>query len=342
MALLVLGSAGALAQSGGSMGGGSWGSSSSSSSSSTSTSSSSSSSRSYGGTYGSSDRDSSSRSYGDAPGPGCDGGSALWLVLAVIGAMGYALFKMANFEHVPVSPSFSVDDQPSAWGRAEADVSVLRFALDARVRKFVQAELARIAKVADTASADGRAVLLREVALLLRRCRDAWVYGGAINLPMTTMDDAKRQFDRHVDDARGRFVHELVRNQQGVVTTAAASAPGPRASGDDQGLVVVTLVVAARTELFSVRHIGTGDDLRQALESASNHSARDLIAIEIVWMPADEREQLSSIAVETKYPAPDLVKISGAMVGKTVCAYCAGPYPAELVSCPHCGGKAAA
>lgn len=249
--------------------------------------------------------------------------------------------KVMIQQHAPEPPRFTIDDAPSAWGRAEADVSVLRLALDARVRKFVQAELARIAKVADTASAEGRAVMLREVALLLRRCRDAWVYGGAINLPMTTMEEAKRQFDRHVDDARGRFVHELVRNQQGVVTTAAA-APGPGTEAGDLGLVVVTLVLAARTELFSVRHIGTGDGLRQALESASNHAAHDLIAIEIIWMPADEREQLSSLAVEAKYPTPDLVKISGAMVGKTVCTYCAGPYPAELVSCPHCGGKAAA
>lgn len=264
----------------------------------------------------------------------------MWVVLAAVGVMFYSIFKLASQSEAPIEPNFVADSQPSAWGRAEADVSVLRLALDARVRKFVQAELARIAKVADTASAEGRAVMLREVALLLRRCRDAWVYGGAVNLPMTTMEDAKRQFDGHVDDARGRFVHELVRNQQGVLTTASAPAPGPAST--DQGLVVVTLVLAARTELFSVRRIGSGDELRQALESASNHAAHDLIAIEIIWMPADEHERLSSIAVEAKYPAPDLVKISGAMVGKAVCQYCAGPYPAELVSCPHCGGKAAA
>jgi uncharacterized membrane protein len=237
-------------------------------------------------------------------------------------------------------PHFSMaPDQPTAWGRPEADVTILRFAIDARVRKFVQAELARIGTTANTASAEGRATMLREVALLLRRVRDAWVYGGAVNLPMMTMEEAKGHFDKGVADARSRFLHEVVRNEQGVITTATAPATVPH-SADGPGLVVVTMVIAARSELFSVRSIGTGDDLRQALESASNRSAQDLIAIEIIWMPADEQEHLSSVAVEAKYPSPDLVKIRGALVGKTICQYCAGPYPAELLTCPHCGGRA--
>jgi uncharacterized membrane protein len=333
MALLV-GMAGdsARAQSGGSMGGGSWGSSSSSSSS--------------GGSYSSS---SSSYSYSDSSswssgggGGGGDLGAGSFLLMIVVGGVALVVKAMSSTRELHHTPPLSLGmDTTSAWGRPEADVTVLRFALDARVRRFVQAELLRIGKSADTATAEGRAQMLREVALLLRRCRDAWVYGGAINAPMTDMAGAKQQFDRHVADARGRFVHEVVRNAQGVITTADAPAV-VSSSADGPGLVVVTMVIAARTELFSVRSIGTGDDLRQALESASNHAANDLIAIEIIWMPAAEDEVISSVAVEAKYPHPDLVKLKGAMVGKAICQYCAGPFPAELVSCPHCGGRAAA
>ena len=147
------------------------------------------------------------------------------------------------------------------------------------------------------------------------------------------MDMARERAERP-----GREI--VVRNAQGVITTASAPAVAAT-SADGPGLVVVTLVIAARTELFSVRAIGSGDDLRQALESASNRSANDLIAIEIIWMPAEADESLSSIAVETRYPHPDLVKLQGALVGKVFCQYCSGPYPAELVSCPHCGGRAA-
>lgn len=338
--LLILGGGGsqdAEAQSGASMGGGDW-SSSSSSNSSSSNSYSYSSSRSYGS--------SSSSDYGDSSWSRSSGGGGsmspvLLVVLGVIGVgilVGRAMMESDRSAPMPLSMGL---DTTSAWGRHEADVTVLRFALDARVRKFVQNELLRIGKSADTSTAEGRALMLREVALLLRRSRDAWVYGGAINLPMTSLSEAKQQFDRHVSDARGRFVHEVVRNSQGVITTAdAPDVVG--SSADGPGLVVVTIAIAARTELFSVRSIGTGDDLRQALESASNHSARDLIAIEIIWMPAETGEAISSVAVEAKYPAPDLVKLQGAMVGKVICQYCSGPFPAELVSCPHCGGRAAA
>ncbi len=338
---LVLGFASAArAQSGGSMGGGDWSSSPSSGGSSGGGYSSSnySSDSSYsGGSYSSSDSSWSSGSSRSST----SGGELLIMILFAGAFVIISIVKAAQKNNAPVMPLSMGLDSTSAWGRAEADVTVLRFALDARVRKFVQAELTRIGLSANTATAEGRALMLREVALLLRRTRDAWVYGGAVNEMMTDLAGAKQQFDRHVSDARGRFIHELVRNAQGVITTADAP-PVTSTSADGPGLVVVTLVVAARTELFSVRTIGNGDDLRQALESASNRSANDLIAIEIIWMPAQADEVLSSIAVEAKYPHPDLVKLRGALVGKVFCQYCSGPFPAELVSCPHCGGRAAA
>jgi hypothetical protein len=50
---------------------------------------------------------------------------------------------------------------------------------------------------------------------------------------------------------------------------------------------------------------------------------------------------MSSMELEAKYPRPDLIPLQNALVGKVFCAYCGGPYPAELVSCPHCGAPAA-
>jgi len=222
---------------------------------------------------------------------------------------------------------------------ASVDVGVLRVALDGRARKFVQAELTRIAKVADTATPEGRATMLREVTLLLRRVRDAWVYGGAINEPMRDLAAAKQTFDRHVSDARARFLHETVSNEQGTLTSASAPELTPR-SYEGEGLILVTLIVAANTELFTVASIGDGEHLRLALEAASNRTASDLVAIEIVWQPTEDNDRLSSIELEAKYPRPDLHPIRGALVGKEFCTYCGGPFPAELVSCPHCGAPA--
>ncbi|HET9988167.1 MAG TPA: DUF1517 domain-containing protein, partial [Kofleriaceae bacterium] len=226
-----------------------------------------------------------------------------------------------------------------APGLEDVDVSVLRVAIDGRARKFVQTELARIAKAADTSTDDGRVAMLWEVALVLRRLRDAWIYGGAVNEAMGDIDREKAIFDHYVDDARVRFREETVSNEQGVKSAAAASHYVPR-SDEGAGVILVSIILAARRELFTVREIASGNDLRAALESVSSLTADTLVAIEIVWQPSEDSDLLSSIELEAKYPRPELVPIAGALVGKVFCTFCSGPFPAELVSCPHCGAPA--
>jgi uncharacterized membrane protein len=222
---------------------------------------------------------------------------------------------------------------------AHNDVSVIRIALDGRSRPFVQRELARIAGVADTATDAGRAMMLHELALMLRRLRGAWVYGGAVNEPLRDLDATKAAFDRLVDDARSRFREETISNEQGITTKVAPSQYTPR-SEEGPGLVLVSMIIAARSELFTINQIASGADLSAALDAASHLEARNLLAIEIVWQPSEDADRMSSIELEAKYPPPELVKIDGALVGKKFCDHCGGPYPAECVSCPHCGAPA--
>lgn len=221
---------------------------------------------------------------------------------------------------------------------ADVDVTLLRFALDARVRPYVQKELDRIARTADTSTQAGLLTTLHEVALMLRRIHDAWVYGGATNHAMTATAFAQSTFRQAVAKARETFRHELVRNADGVVTTSDAPDRAPR--GDEgAGLVLVTLVVAARQELFTVRKVADGQDLRRALEVLSGLTAHTLVAVEIIWTPAAPDDRMSSIELETILKG-EIFPITGAMVGKVVCSYCSGPFPAELISCPHCGAPA--
>jgi len=221
----------------------------------------------------------------------------------------------------------------------DADVSVLRIALDGRVRPFVQRELTRIASTASTATDEGRVAMLREVTMLVRRLRDAWLYGGADNEPMRGMPDAKVAFDTHVDDARAKFLEETIRNEQGTRTGTAPSSYTPH-SDEGPGVVLVSIILAARQELFTVKHVGNADELRRALEAAGHLDTDVLVALEIVWQPSEDTDRLSSMELEAKYPRPSLVPLPGALVGKTFCDHCGGPYPAELVSCPHCGAPA--
>jgi uncharacterized membrane protein len=308
-------------------GGGGWSSSSSSGWSSSSSSDWSSSS--------STDWSSGGSSYHSSGGGGCNNVSPAWVAFA--GGI-FVLFWIATALIDRSNRNATYDFEPYV-APAGVDVSVLRVAIDGRARKFVQSELARIARTTNTATDEGRAAMLREVSMMLRKLRDAWVYGGAVNHPMRDIGDAKREFDRATDDARSRFREEVIRNADGKIDTRAASAYTPR--GDEgAGLILVSLVIAARRELFTVREIGSGDDLRGALESASQLTPGNLVAIEIVWQPAEETDRLSSMELEAKYPHPELIPIRGALVGKVFCAYCSGPFPAELVSCPHCGAPA--
>jgi len=219
------------------------------------------------------------------------------------------------------------------------DVTVLRIAIDGRSRKFLQSELARIAKIADTATPEGRVTMVREVALTVRRLRDAWVYGGAVNEDLRDIGTQQQVFQRWVNDARARFREETVRNEGGVKTSTAASEYTPR-SDEGAGLVLISIIIAARRELFTVRQIGNGEDLRGALDGIGTLDTNTLVAVEIVWQPSEDSDRMSSMELEAMYPTPQIVPIQGALVGKTFCSFCGGPFPAELVSCPHCGAPA--
>jgi uncharacterized membrane protein len=325
----------AFAQTGGTMGGGDWSSSSGGGGGGGGYSSS----DTGGGGYSSSyDSGGGGWTHSDSGGGG--GGGSLsfgWFFGLVV--LATIIWFIIQVQQNRATYSFDTGSVYTPPAIDTVDVSVLRIAIDGRARKFVQTELKRIAGVADTATADGRVRMLREVALMVRKLRDAWVYGGAVNEPLRSIGAAKQVFDKHVDDARSRFREETIRNEQGTIARTGASEYTPR-SDEGAGLILVSLVVAARRELFTVQRIGTGDDLRNALEAASQLAATSLVAIEIIWQPSEEEDRLSSMELEAKYPRPELIPIQGALVGKTFCTYCGGPFPGELVSCPHCGAPA--
>jgi uncharacterized membrane protein len=206
------------------------------------------------------------------------------------------------------------------------DVSVLRIAIDGRASKFVQTELAAIVKTYPGDTGESRARRLRELSITLRRVRDSWIYGGADNDPVRPRDEALAAVARHVDEARSRL-------KQPAAATPTSSTPAV-------GLILVSIIVAARGELLTITDLATGEDLRRALEAAVDRAAGDLLAVEVVWMPEESGRQLSSVDLEAHYRKAELHPLGGARVGKTFCTYCGGPFPMELVTCPHCGAPA--
>ena len=154
-----------------------------------------------------------------------------WLIAIGIGIMFVGIMVSDRLQNRPLNTGGDVPDI------ADVDVSVLRVAIDGRARKFVQTELARIAKSADTSTDEGRVAMLQEVSLMLRRLRDAWIYGGAVNEAMGDIEREKSVFDHYVDDARVRFREETITNEQGVKSGTEAS---HYVASSDEGAGVMT------------------------------------------------------------------------------------------------------
>jgi uncharacterized membrane protein len=332
VSLLVWMSAAAFADTGGSMGGGSFSGGGGGGYSS-----------SGGGGYSSSSSSSSSYS-SDSSSSGSGGGGGI--AIAVGGIVGLiSLFAGGANSQQNSGPQIGqlrdlMRSDNSSHNNAIADITELRIALDGEVRPYVQSEIMRIAKTCDTSTAAGRLRMFQEVTLMLRRLRASWVYGGATNYAQQLMSDAQQTFHKHAADARSKFKHEVIRNVDGHIDQQSVATPPPRHE-EGPGLVLVVIVAAARSDFFTVSKIGDGEQLRQALDAACNRSADDLVAVEIIWQPAVTDDRLSSVELEAKYPAPALIKLPGSTVGRSICKYCSGPYPLELLTCPHCGARSA-
>lgn len=343
-ALLLVAPASALAQStggsfgGGSFGGGSFGGGSESSGSSASGSSSSGSSggsdtSSGSDTSGSSGSDTSGSSgYGDDSATANGGGCGVSPGFAVAFALLFGFYLVVN----PSKKRGFARGQAAAAEPGKLDVSALQLGIDWRARQAVQARLSELARTAQTDTPARLPELLRETVLLLQASRLSWLYAHVSNHQPMSPAEAERAFRDLGARARAEFRHELVRNADGALR--ARDTPDLQAHPHEgAGVVVVTLIVAAKRPIVDTL-VTAGvesldvllDDLRAVAASGA------LAALEVVWSPAAENDRMSTAELEQHYP--ELEKLEEkAIAGRVFCAHCSGPYPMELLACPHCG-----
>lgn len=308
---------------GGSFGGGDWGSGTD-----------------YGSTGGS-DYGSSSTDYGSGPtygttptydstydssGSGGDGGSAIGgAICGLVLVFGFPLLMMLlSSRRTP----------QAARGWSTVDVTALRLAVDWRSRAFVQKKLDALARSGQTANKAGLVKLLRETASTLSAVRIAWLYADVSNFRPMSQAMAQGTFQQLALDARSRFRRELVRNADGQLATQDAGAQRARPE-EGEGVVVVTLVVAARREILDIDEPTHADRVSQLLNQLRGLDASSLVALEVIWSPAVEDDRMSTAELTALYPS--LERFERTMGGRVFCSYCAGPYAVELAKCPHCG-----
>ncbi|AKF03450.1 Putative glycine rich membrane protein [Sandaracinus amylolyticus] len=212
------------------------------------------------------------------------------------------------------------------------DLTQLRLVIDWRARRFVQSELARMATSGRTATKEGRAELLHATVRLLRSAELAWLYAGEMSFRPMSPPQAQGVFMRLAQSARAKFTTEVVRAEGATVRTAEPGALRAK-EHEGQGVVLITLIVAARREIHDVRPHDAAD-VERLLESLERIGASELVAFEVVWTPAAEDDRMSTAELESIHP--DVVRIGG-IGGRVFCGHCGGPYAIEIARCPHCG-----
>ncbi|MEM9071247.1 MAG: DUF1517 domain-containing protein [Myxococcota bacterium] len=352
------GSSGSTSGWSGSSGSSSWGSSSSSwgSSGSSGTSSWGSGSTTWGSssgtTWGSSDSTVDDygggyddTTYGDTyDGGGSSGGSLSYRPSRSRGSFGWFLGFFAFAVVIMFFVMASKDQRraplymPSVSVEPRVDVSVIMVAIDWRARAFVQSRLAELA-TKDTSSNAALVQLLQGTVKTLCDVRLAWLYGGAYNMAPLPAQRAQAEFLRIAGDLRSRFRHELVRNVDGEATTIAAPSLTPTEE-EGRGVVVVSLLVAAKHGLPDLHTPSDAAMLTRTLENFSRLNPFQLVAMEVVWSPAAEDDRMSTAELEVIYS--ELRRIEERTIGGRVfCGYCGAPHADELDRCPHCGAPRA-
>jgi hypothetical protein len=225
-----------------------------------------------------------------------------------------------------------------AHGRAPApmhhpgvEVRRVSVAFDWTARAFIQHRLAQVS--AAVAPGDPQALHAAATAArdALAEAHRAARYGV---FQTYALDPARGQqvFGQIADSLRGRYTVETIDNARRVAAPKASA----RAE-EGPGLVVVTLLVAAKGPLPALPPAMSLPALMAALAGLIPPRAEQLAALEVVWSPADEGDPMSSAELEVLYP--ELLRLDdGDGLGRRACGSCRAVYAGELGRCPACGG----
>lgn len=215
------------------------------------------------------------------------------------------------------------------------DVALVSIALGGPARQQLQKRLPRVAR--GLGSTRARHDALRDVVQALRDSKDAWVYGRIVDHLPRAAGHARRDLERHAAELRARYRHELLRGTDMRATERSAPESTPRAEEGD-GLVVVSLVVAARDTIEDARTVSV-ERIDRLLQRLREIPIDRLVALEVTWSPASDRDRLSSAELEVVYP--EMVRLVDRPLGRVACASCGVVSAAELASCPSCGAPRA-
>ncbi len=240
------------------------------------------------------------------------GGGGLFSLLITIAIAGYLFQSFRN--------TFGADALEGN-GDANPTISVakVQVGLMAQARSL-QLDLDRIAFNADTNTDTGRAHVLQEVSLALLRHPEYWAYGSA-QTERPKLSTAEGVFNRLALAERSKFTEETLSNLNGQMKKPSLAGAGssekltvPQTPGELLALnesahseyIVVTLLVGTQAKVQFPK-INNDEDMKLALRQIGSLSAENLLAIEVIWAPQADGDNLSADDIMANYPDMRLV-----------------------------------
>jgi uncharacterized membrane protein len=223
---------------------------------------------------------------------GGGGGAGPVALLIVLGMGAFIAFVIAN-------------DLRSRWrigahARSGYAVVTLQLALFATAR-FLQDELADLARRSRTDTPEGLAALLRETAVALARKPEYWKYARVDVQHPSGLDETEAAFHQAASAERAKLSEELIVRVDGRAVDRPWVPEASEGLGEVPAYLVITLIVAVSASHFDeLRHPRQGD-LELLLIKLGSIPATRLLAFEMIWSPADARDALTEEELLVEY-----------------------------------------
>ncbi len=224
-----------------------------------------------------------------------------------------ASFILQAFRRV-ASGGYSDEGDYGYSSNPPVSIARLQVGLLAQARDL-QPELNRIAETADTNSPEGRTEVLQEASLALLRHPEYWVYAGG-GIQQARLNAAEGTFNRLALAERSKFSEETLSNVNNQLKAANPKGALPstgeldnptRLITEGPGEYIIVTLLAATLGKLEIPQINSADDLRNSLRLIGSIPGEQLLAIEVLWAPQAEGDVLTSDDVLTQYPDLKLV-----------------------------------
>ncbi len=175
----------------------------------------------------------------------------------------------------------------------------------------LKADLAELARTADTGTSSGRAQLLQATGLALLRHPDYWVYG-ATQSQITPLSAAESQFNQLALTERSKFTAETLSNvdrqlqQLELKAQAKTDSLAQQVRAEVGEYLVVTLIVGIEGKL-ELPKVQDAPSLKAAVQQISGIGGDRLLAVEILWTPQAAEDTLTTEDILAHYPNLNLV-----------------------------------